>query len=1038
MDPQRQRIQEDLRGLVAGDVRCDDVFLQLFASDASLYELKPLAVVRPRNTADVSAVVKYAAQQRIAIHARGTGTGLAGESLGTGIVVDFSRYMRRIIRTESETVRVQPGVVLALLNQHLRAFERIFGPDPANSNVTTMGSVIAVDASGSYWPKYGSARQHVVSLQVALADGTVMELGREELIDHAAPASAPAADQSGNGASVATAEPLSPVELRRQELVQKVSELLQRNSPSIAARQSKSLVNRCGYQLTDVLSPTHLHLARLLCGSEGTLALVTEATLATQPLPTARGAAMLFFDRLENAALAVQEILPFEPSACDLLDRRHLSLARETSPEYEVLIPAAAEALLLVEYSGDDAALVRQRLTATVDRVRRKTQLAFDARQAFDYAEVDLYWQLARRVVPTLHRLKGSVRPVPIVEDVAVPPAQLPEFLVRLQNTLKRQQVTASLYGHVGHGQLHLRPFIDLASPEDVQKMETLAAELYAEVLAVGGTISGEHGDGYSRTPFVRQQYGALYDVFRELKAAFDPLGILNPGKIVTDEPVSITRNLRPVGNLAGGNGAMAATAATAAKPEKAGLSAEGTAAPAPSKAPADSPATPRLVELHLNWNRQQLLDEAQRCNGCGACRSQLPDVRMCPIFRVLPAEEASPRAKANLLRAIFDGRLDADTDHSEEYKAVADLCVNCHQCRLECPAGIDIPKLMIEAKAMYIDANGLRPGEWLLARFDKLSKWGSKFSLLANWAISNRPARWVMEKTLGIAQGRKLPQFARRSFARRAARRRLTRPTRRTGRKVLYFVDTYANYHDPQLADALVAVMEHNGVAVYVHPDQKPSGMGLITMGSLGPARRLAMHNLHLLAEAVRQGYHIVASEPSTALCLTHEYLNLIDDGDARAVAANSSDACAYLWALHQQGLLQLDLKPLNTVVGYHQPCHIRALGVGSPSENLLKLIPGLSVQCIDRGCSGMAGLWGLKRENYRTSLRAGWGLISRLRDPGLQIGATECSCCKIQMEQGTPKPTIHPLKLLALSYGLMPEISQLLTKRAEELVVT
>ncbi len=344
----------------------------------------------------------------------------------------------------------------------------------------------------------------------------------------------------------------------------------------------------------------------------------------------------------------------------------------------------------------------------------------------------------------------------------------------------------------------------------------------------------------------------------------------------------------------------------------------------------------------------------------------------------------------------------------------------------------------MLEAKASYVDTNGMRPSEWLLTRFNMLSAMGSAVYPLANWAINNRAARWVLEKTLGIAQGRKLPRLAPRSFMRRAARKRLTRPTRRSGRKVLYFVDTYANFHDPQLADALVAVMEHNGVAVYVHPDQKPSGMGLITSGVLGATRKLAAHNVHLLADAVRQGYHIVATEPSTVLCLTHEYLNLIDDADSQAVAASTSEACSYLWKLHQQGKLQLDLKPLNAALGYHQPCHIRALQNGSPSENLLRLIPGLAVQRIERGCSGMAGLWGLKRENYRTSLRAGWGLISRLRDPALQAGVTECSACKMQMEQGTPKPTLHPLKLLALSYGLLPAGAGLLTQRGTELSVS
>ena len=521
--------------------------------------------------------------------------------------------------------------------------------------------------------------------------------------------------------------------------------------------------------------------------------------------------------------------------------------------------------------------------------------------------------------------------------------------------------------------------------------------------------------------PFVRQQYGPLYDVFRQVKALFDPQNILNPGKIVADAPQSIIDNLRP----------LRQTGDT--PPTLSEMPIAESFATLPTATPASVP-----IALHLNWNQAELNQAAERCNGCGACRSQLPDVRMCPIFRVAPLEEASPRAKANLLRAVFEGQLDPNSVALDEFKDIADLCVNCHQCRLECPASVDIPKLMIEAKAMYVDANGLRPSDWLLGRFDRLSALGSALAPLSNWALHNRVARWVLEKTLGIAQGRKLPRFAPRSFMRRAVRRRLTRPTRRTGRKVLYFVDTYANYHDPRLADALVAVMEHNGVAVYVHPDQKPSGMGLITMGSLAPARRLAAHNIHLLAEAVRQGYHIVATEPSTVLCLTHEYLNLIDDDDARTVAANTSEACSYLWQMHRQGKLQLNLQPLNTVLGYHQPCHIRALGIGSPGENLLRLIPGLGLQRVEQGCCGMAGLWGLKRENYRTSLRAGWNVITRLRDPALQAGVTECSACKIQMEQGATKPTIHPLKLLALSYGLMPELADLLSARTEELVVT
>ncbi|KKM01692.1 hypothetical protein LCGC14_1791910, partial [marine sediment metagenome] len=272
----------------------------------------------------------------------------------------------------------------------------------------------------------------------------------------------------------------------------------------------------------------------------------------------------------------------------------------------------------------------------------------------------------------------------------------------------------------------------------------------------------------------------------------------------------------------------------------------------------------------------------------------------------------------------------------------------------------------------------------------------------------------------------------------RRAARRHLTRPTDETGPRVVYFVDVYANYYDPQLAEALVAVLQHNGVDVYVPPQQEQSGMPSIARGALDHARRLAQHNVHILSEPARQGYHVVATEPSAALCLKHEYPQLLDDDDARQVAENSSEACSFLWKLHTMGQLQLDLEPIKATLGYHMPCHLKALNVGSPGENLLRLIPELRVVPIEEGCSGMAGTFGIKRVDYRRSLRAGRRLISRLRDPGIQAGATECSACKMQMEQGTTKPTLHPIKLLALAYGLMPEIERLLTTPGEELIVT
>jgi FAD/FMN-containing dehydrogenase/Fe-S oxidoreductase len=996
MDQQRERIQADLRGLLSGEVFCDDALVEMYASDASIYHVRPLGVVRPRGLADVRASVRYAAEQGLPIHARGAGTGLAGESLGPGLVLDFSRAMRRIVSVDGDTVTVQPGVVLGQLNRYLAAFGRQFGPDPATGGVTTMGSVLALDNSGSNWLRYGSARRHVLSMQVVLADGESFEASRHPITDD------PNVD---------------PVP-RRREIVRRLAELIEREQTVIREHQPKAWVNRCGYHLFDVLADGQLDLARLLVGSEGTLALITQATLRTDPIPRHRGVMLVFFDRLESAASAAAEARSLNLVACDLIDRRILSLAREADPRYAQAIPREAEAMLIVEQQGDDERTVIDSLQQAVIRWQRRRRLAFAFHQALAPEAYDAFRRLARRVSPTLYRVQGSERPTPFVEDIAVPPDVLADFLVRLQNVLKSHQVTASFFAHAGHGQLHVRPFMNLADPAAVRKMQVLADDLYQEVLAVSGTISGEHGSGLSRTWYVRKQFGPLYDVFREVKRIFDPQNIFNPGKVVADVPQPITKNLR-IFDTAGMKDKLPAAAEVQAN----------------AASPVDSAIKP--LELHLAWHND-LPQAAGACNGCGRCRTQSPDARMCPIFRIAPSEEASPRAKANLMRAVIAGDLHPALLAKDELKAIADLCVNCHQCRLECPAAVNIPKLMVEAKAQYVAASGLGTSDWVISRLDKFAAWLSAFATVANYSLHHRWTRWLLEKTIGLAQGRKLPRVSATSFLRRAERRRLTRPTRRTGGKVLYFVDLYANWFDVQLAEALVAVLEHNNIAVYVHREQRGSGMARISLGDVERARRQAMRNVRVLAEAVRQGYEIVCTEPTAALCLKLEYPNLIDDDDVRLVAQHTHDACDYLWRLHLAGKLELNFQPLNLVLGYHMPCHLRALEVGSPGENLLKLIKGVSVRHIERGCSGMAGTFGLKRENYRASLRAGWGLISAMRDPAIQVGTTECSSCKMQMEQGTTKPTLHPLKILALAYGLMPEVEPLLTTRGGELTVT
>jgi Fe-S oxidoreductase len=397
----------------------------------------------------------------------------------------------------------------------------------------------------------------------------------------------------------------------------------------------------------------------------------------------------------------------------------------------------------------------------------------------------------------------------------------------------------------------------------------------------------------------------------------------------------------------------------------------------------------------------------------------------MCPIFHINPREEASPRAKANLIRGLLTGTLPSDILVQDASKEVADLCVHCHMCRIECPANVDVPKMMLEAKATYVETNGLTLTDWLLTRIDRLAQFAGRFPGVANWAMRNPQTRWLLEKVAGISQGRKLPQLARRSFLQQAALRRLHNRPRTAGDKVVYFVDTYANHFDTQLAEAFVAILRHNRIAVFVPKDQQQAAMPMIAAGALEPARQVAEQNVALLAEYVRQGFTIVSTEPSAVLALTHEYPILLnDDEDALSVAQHTQEACHYLWQLHQRGRLRLDFHPQRLAVGYHVPCHLRALGIGAPAENLVRLIPGMRVHRLEKGCSGMAGLWGVKHDNYRASLRAGLELITAVRDGPFQIGMTECSTCKVQIDQSSRKPTLHPLKLLAHAYGLMPEI--------------
>jgi Fe-S oxidoreductase len=727
--------------------------------------------------------------------------------------------------------------------------------------------------------------------------------------------------------------------------------------------------------------------------AEGTLGIVTAATLRTAGPDPATAVGLLLFDSLESAAEAAVRLLALEPSACDLFDRRHLALAREARPSFDLLIPPVAEAGLLVEFTADEPAECNAKLEQALAAMRRGRRGCIDIRRAEDGHDAAFFWDLSRNVVSMLHGVRAALRPVPFLEDVVVPPAMLPQFLGRLQAVLRQQHATAMIFSHAGHGELHVRPHANPRSPGERERLEALAEAVYAEVASVGGSIGAELGLGLSRTSFFARLFPELVGLFAEVKQLFDPAGILNPGRVVPD--ASPAAAFRPP--------------LTATQPESDG----------------GETAQPSEEASHLTplttWSLDRLVVEVDACNGCGGCRSVAATTRMCPRFRENPAEEASPRAKADVMAALLAGRLDPKSISSEAVRAVADTCFNCHRCRSDCAAGVDIPAIVMELKAAHYAANSTRLAPWLLTRVDSLAAVAGRARPLANWALGNPQARWVMEKTLGIARGRKLPAVSGTAFVRWAAKRGLTRPSRRSGPRVLYFLDTYARRHDPLLGQAFVSVLERNGIGVFIDPRQVASGMPLVSEGDLDGARRLARANVRVLAEAVRLGYRIVCTEPSAVTCITHHYPLLLDDEELPRVAAATCDAATYLWELHREGRLRLDFRPVPARILYHAGCHEQISGGLPPAENLLRLVPGLALEAADRGCSGMAGTFGLAREHYRASLRMGLPLVNGMRAAGIEAGATGCSACRIQMEQGTTKPAVHPVKILAKAYGLL-----------------
>ena len=993
MEIDRQRVQDDLRGIVRGDVLCDPMSIQMYASDASIFQIAPVGIVRPRTVGDVIATVQYAGEHDLSLHPRGAGSGIAGESLGPGIVVDFSRYMRRIeINDDATIATVQSGVPLADLNRTLKHFGRWYGPDPITRSITTMGSVLATNASGSHYLRSGSARDTIKSMRVVTIDGKLLDLSKHR-----------------------TSE-----DTPEEKLALGVSEIRNQFKPLIDSQLGQP-PSRGGFRLDDVVdNHGQVDLAKFMVGTQGTLGLILDATVRTETIPSHRGVLLLFFRRIDAAARCAIESLNHGLVACDLMDRRLLQIARETENRFSNMLPREAEAMLLLEMQGESRDDLSNRINIARNELTSGSNRAFESLMTVNRDERNQCWSLSRRVIARMARVKGSQAPMPFTEDLWLPTEKLPEALTAVQDTLKRNETTATLFAHAGHGHLHIWPFLDLANAKDRGRILDLSKQIAEVAWEHGGLISVERAAGLSRSFLLPKQNGEMWQTMGQIKRLFDPHHRMNPGKLFGAVLQKANENLRPVDQTIE-------------------VSSENRVLlPANQRIVAAANANRRSVpqlEVLQQWPPNATISQVTRsCNGCGRCRATASNERQCPVFRANPREEASPRAKANLLRGVLSGELRVEDLAGDRAKEIADLCFNCHQCRVECPGSVDIPKIVGELKAQYVATNGLSLSDSLLGRIDTIAAIASKFPTFANMLIRSPSVRWLAERLFGLSQARELPLIARTSFMRHATKRRWTKLNPQGGLKVVYFVDHYANYHDPDIGRAVAEIMQQNSIGIYVPTQQYSCGMPRIASGDLKGARKIARRNVRLLADAVRQGYTVVATEPAAVLCLRHEYPNLLDDEDAHLVAKNSHEVCEFLWGLHQSERLNLEFNSVPALMAYHQPCHLRVLDPKQSAPSLLELIPDLAVDRIEGGCTGMAGTWGLQRKNYRNSLRIGWPMISAMRNARVSRATTECSACKMQIEHGTGRKTLHPLKLLAYAYGRLPKVESELDLKGEQ----
>jgi FAD/FMN-containing dehydrogenase/Fe-S oxidoreductase len=958
MTPLATTLLDDLAGEIEGDVLSDDLSRAMYSTAAGIYQVVPLGVVRPRHHEDIVRTLRWCREHDTPITPRGGGTGPADGCLGRGLILDTAAYLNAEgeIDVHEDTVTVPAGVAYARVNEALAEFGRVLPPDPTAGDYRTIGGMIAANAAGTHSLKYGAIIERIESLEVVLADGTVLETQPLDVRQDAF-------KELINGAG------------REARLCHDLYHLLRDKRGPVRSKTPDLPINVSGYRLDRALRRGRFDLGKLLAGSEGTLGILTRATLATaEPAPMS-GMLVLYFETVQLAADSIRPVLEAEPCSVELIDARVLELVRANRPDLAHFCRDKVQAVLLVEFDGEDNDEIIPKLMDTRSLLTEDGGTAAEALVAT--AEPDVAEARALRTASgnLLHNLPGRRRVTPFIDDIAVAPDMISSCVRGVYELLKERDLDAAIGGHAGHGAFAARPLLDLKAAEDVKAMRELAESVFEMVVDMGGTISAGQGDGLPRSEFLRLQYGGLCDVFAEVKQLFDPDGVLNPDIKVGAERGTMVSNLRYGPDYA------------------------------------RRPIQPKLL-----YRDEPRGDAVERCHGCGACRTLSDLTVMCPVYKALRTEEASPRAKANILRHLLSsgGALPPEEELAPELARLANLCVGCKMCSVECPAGVDVEKLVAEQRARQAEKDGLGRDERLARLWLTALPLLATFPGLGNLLLHSQPLRFLAEKLTGLSARRELPRL---------------RPVELSGRhkptltqvrdRVVYVTGTYADCFHADVPRAALEVLLRNGAEVEMMSGVD-SGETRLAAGDVAGARKLVERHTRRLAPRVEEGFRIVCTDPRTTLFFRTRMLDCVDTPEARAVAAASFDLMQFLLSVHRAGRLDTRFRALAVPFAYHAPCHLRALRIGRPSLELLGLIPDLPVAQLGAGCCGMAGTFGLRAQHFDLSMRIGRPLFEQLKHLDVRYGLTECLSCGLQLQQGSGKRVLHPIQVLHRAYGL------------------